>query len=220
MPDANPKRILFADDHPLVLSGLKSAIMQTADLEWLGAVHTCVALKSRLQKEPVPDLALIDIWLADGIVFTVLHDLFRQNLLPAFAILTGSRDWSHLNQAQQAGAKGYILKEEKPEAIVDSIRRILKGELVFPAGTGSQSEQETLSPDLVKAYHSLSKREKQLLLYIARGYLNREIGEYLNISIRTVENHRARIAEKLGARSPVQLTTMAIQLRDLLENDS
>lgn len=211
--------LVFADDHPLVLSGLKNLIEQSPDLIWRAAVHTAEALRLELTAKSPPDLALIDIFLADGNALGVLEELAGQNRLPPFAILSSSRDWAHLNRAKKIGARGYILKDERPEAIVESIHRMLSGALVFPAGSES-GRGGTVPDNLAIAYHKLSRREKQTLLYVARGYMNREIAEHLGISVRTVENHRARTAEKLGARSGVHLSTLALQLRELLESES
>ena len=219
MSAKRPRTLIFADDHPLVLSGLKSLIDASEDLEWRAALHTGEALRSELVARSLPDLALVDIFLADGNVFGVLEELAGQDRLPPFAMLSGSRDWAHLKRAKRIGARGYLLKEERPESILDSIQRILAGELIFPPGA-QESSSARVSDELVKAYHRLTGREKQTLLYISRGYMNREIAEHLGISVRTVENHRARAAEKLGARSGMHLSTLALELRELLESDS
>lgn len=219
MRNRGPRTLVFADDHPLVLSGLRSLIDAREDLHWKAALHTGDALKTELTGPSPPDLAVIDIFLSDGNVFRIIEELAHQGRLPPFAILSASRDWTHLQRARTMGARGYLLKEERPETIVESIQRMLNGEYIFPPGV-EEPRGAGIPGELVGAYHKLTGREKQTLLYISRGYMNREIAEHLGISVRTVENHKARVAEKLGARSGIHLSTLALQLRGLLEGET
>jgi two-component system response regulator NreC len=203
--------VLIVDDHPVVVDGLRNAFAADEKITLEFARNTSEA-RRRLRKVPVPDLILIDIHLGPDSGFSLIEEWRDSGLDIPFAILTASRDWSYLQKARQYDARGYLLKTSEGSEIARDIHSILSGEEVYPT---FYEKQSSTSGDLVRAFHSLTDREKEVLQCIHAGLLNREIAERLQIGVRTVETHRAHAMEKLGARSSVQLSLILIQIQHL-----
>ncbi len=210
------KSILIVDDHPLVFGGLKNALAVHRDTELeLEHARTAAEAGRRLRKKPVPSLTLLDIHLGDGSGFSLLEELRAEGYEFPFAVLTASRDWNHLGRATQLGALGFLLKDAESEQIIANIGRILEGEPVFP---DSAPVNKKTPAELVRAFHTLTDREREVVKFIQAGLLNREVAERLGIGVRTVETHRSNACAKLGVHNAVQLSAVLLQLRPLLES--
>jgi DNA-binding NarL/FixJ family response regulator len=126
-------------------------------------------------------------------------------------ILTVHEDQGLLRAALQAGASGYVLKRAAESELVAAIRRVLRDEVyvdpsMVPAELGEPEPGDHRDAPVVEA---LTEREDEILTYIADGYTNRQIGDLLSISVRTVETHRASISSKFGLRSRADLVRYA-----------
>lgn len=210
------RKIFLVDDHPIVIAGLSAAIAATDDLSVEGSVSSPAGALRRLRQSPPPDLTLFDIRLGNQSVFELLQEALAEKPGLPFAMLTASRDWDDLRRAIEMGARGYLLKDELPLRLIESIRRILDGGSAFPETAPAAVAR--IPERLASGFHTLTDREREVLRYVAQGYQNKEIAHALNISVRTVETHRANISEKLGVNSAVQLASAAIELRDLLNS--
>lgn len=206
--------VFFVDDHPLVLAGLQAALKDISEIE-VEVARTLTAARERLRRRPAPHLTLLDITLGDENVFDLLEELRGTRQSFSFAMLSSSRDWNHLKRAMRYGALGFLPKDGEPAALVCDIRAMLAGEKRFP---NAELPPRSLSDDLLQAFHSLTRREKELLKHVKNGYLNREIAERMNVSIRTVESHRASAAEKLGVQGTLQLSAVVLELAALLDS--
>lgn len=204
------RRILIVDDHPLVLAGIRNALANRS-IE-VHSERTMQAARRLLGSEETFDLILLDIHLEDGLAFELAAELKKWNRDTLFAFLTSSRDWNHLTKARQLGGRGFLLKDAELDAIGDSIERILAGETVFP---GIESPH-SIPAETAAAVHSLTEKEREIMRYTAQGLLNREIAERMNIALRTVESHRAKAAEKLGAKGTIQLASILATIKPLL----
>lgn len=207
------RSLFFVDDHPLVLEGLKAALGTIPEIE-IEVARSLAGARERLRAMPRPHLTLLDIALGDGSVFELLEEFSPAQRDFPFAILTSSRDWNHLKKAMQYGALGFLSKDAEPAELVADIRSMLAGEKKFPH---ADLPPRALAPDLLKAFHTLTEREKELLKYVKKGYLNREIADLMKVSIRTVESHRATAAQKLGVQGTLQLSAVVIELGPLLD---
>ena len=206
-------RILLADDHTIVREGIRSLIDEEKDMMVVGEAddgHSAV----RMAVELKPDIVLMDIAmpLLNGLEAT------RQirNRLPdvRVLVLTMHDNEEYVRQILSIGAMGYILKDTAARTLLSAIRSIYKGEAVLsPAitrlvledylrGGGSQKKED---PD------ELSPRESEVLQLIAEGYTNKEIGEILCISIKTVQTHRSNLMMKLNLHNQGELIKYAIQ---------
>jgi DNA-binding NarL/FixJ family response regulator len=121
-------------------------------------------------------------------------------------VLTWHTEPSYASRAIAAGAHGYVNKSVAPQALLDAIRAVSRGEQVIPAGVeqmlGSGSEHPA---------SALTAREQQVMEMLSRGMTNREIAEHLQISIKTVDTHRGHVLKKLGLRNNSELTRFAVK---------
>lgn len=206
-------RIVLADDHVIFRQGMKRLIEETQEMKVVGEAKDAPELLARLD-ELNPDLAILDISMPDiGGIASTREIVKRYPHIPVL-ILTMHKNKEYLYHAISAGARGYLLKEDSDIELfsaIDTIRsggiyvtRLLTGEM---AGDISSILEGKRKPSLA----ILTIREKEILKLIAEGKLNKEIAALLNISIRTVENHRANIIRKLNINKTAELVKFAIQ---------
>jgi DNA-binding NarL/FixJ family response regulator len=207
----SPLRILMADDHPVVLAGLKALVSSDPRLRIVGEARdgtTALALARSLR----PDIVVLDISLPEitgAAVADVLH-----TELPAcrVLVLTVHEDRAYVRQLLEAGAAGYLLKRSAAEELIRAIHVVAEGGVYLdPAiagkavGRADKAPNGTVEPRNVE----LSDRETDVLRLVASGHSNKEIAGTLCISIKTVETYKARAMEKLGFRSRVDLVRYA-----------
>jgi two-component system, NarL family, response regulator NreC len=205
-------RILIADDHSVIRAGLRTILSAQPDLEIVGeAADGDEAL--RLANELRPDVLLTDVSMpgpAGGGITVTRH---LQETLPAIRvlILTVHEDESLLREAIRAGAAGYIVKRAAEAELVNAVRAACRGDLyVHPAMTRALFKELSTPPaSQPMPIESLTPREIDVLRLLARGYTNRQIGEALSLSMRTVEGHRSNLMSKLDLHSRVELTSFA-----------
>jgi DNA-binding NarL/FixJ family response regulator len=203
-------RILIADDHGVLRAGLRALLSSEADLEVVGeAVDGQETI--RLTREFKPDMVLLDISLPDQSGIEVTRSL--KELQPGIRvlILTVHEDEGLLHEAIQAGAAGYIIKRAVESELIDAIRAVSRGDIyVHPAMTRALFKDMTpIPPTKDSPIEAPTPREIDVLRYIAQGYTNRQTAEALNISVRTVESHRANLMSKLGLKSRVEVVRYA-----------
>lgn len=205
-----PIRILIADDHPVVRSGVRALLESDSRLEVVGeAVNGDEAM--RLAESLQPDLVLLDITMpnASGIAVTERLKAKYPNLV--VLILTMHEDEGLLHEALRAGAAGYVIKRAEDSEIIGAILATHRGDIfVHPAMTRAllhQPAQGEHRRGVVK--DALTPREVDVLRLLARGNTNRQIASLLGLSTRTVENHRANLMGKLGVASRVELMNYA-----------
>lgn len=205
-------RILLVDDHPILVEGLTTSINNQADLTVCGSAPSA---REALQavKNLNPDLAIVDISLEDSHGIDLMKDLaLRHPDLPVLVLSTHDESL-YAERALRAGAKGYIMKREPMQKLLDAIRQVAKGELYFsPATTarimGRFSSSRTGAPSL--PMDRLSDRELEILELVGQGRKTREVAEALHISIKTVQAHREHIKEKLELEDGLSLTRFAV----------
>jgi DNA-binding NarL/FixJ family response regulator len=161
-----------------------------------------------------PDLAIIDLSLPDGNGLDLIKRLIAR--FPDFLILISSMhdETMFAERALKAGAKGYINKQASGDDLIDAIKQILNGKIYFSPHVLEHFLQKNSSHDQLQEQHpiqKLSDRELEVFEYIGQGLGTGEIAKRLNLSIKTVESHRANIKRKLGLASAGELTRRAIQ---------
>lgn len=203
-------RLLVADDHTLLLEGIR--LMLEPEFDLVGRVEDGQALLTAAEKLK-PDVILIDISMPvlNGI------DAARQlrKIVPSSKLifLTMHGDSDYVTEAFRAGASGYLLKRSAASELITAIREVLKGHhYVSPLVTrnalelligGSKSES--------KFADGLTPRQRQVLQLVAEGRTRKEIAEALNISVKTVEFHKATLARELNLRTSADFTMYAIE---------
>ncbi|HYG58685.1 MAG TPA: response regulator transcription factor [Symbiobacteriaceae bacterium] len=212
-----PIRIALVDDHSVLRQGLRLLLETQPDLAVVGEAEDAeegLALVRQVQ----PDLLLLDLSLPGMSGLELLKLVLAQAPALKVIVLTMHDDAEFVRSALMAGAFGYMLKRAVGNELLEAIRKVAAGETyVYPSlaakliGTGPPPAPEQTGT-------RLSARETEVLQLIAQGYTQGEIAERLCVSVKTVETHRARIAEKLGLRTRVQLVRYALE-KNLVQKD-
>jgi len=203
-------RVLIADDHAIVRTGLRTLLKTEPTMELVGEATGGYEAIDLVEKTR-PDVLVLDLSMPDldGIAVT-------KRIKPLFPdlqilILTIHADEGLLREAMKAGASGYVLKRAAEAELISAIHVILRGDVYVDPSMVRTLLGETLKPAVTRASSAerLTPREIEVLKCIAEGYTNRQIGVELGISVRTVEGHRANVLAKLGLKSRVELVRYA-----------
>jgi two-component system response regulator NreC len=216
-------RILLADDHAVLRAGLKALLATQPDLDPVGETGVGGEVV-RLAESLRPEVLLLDVTMPGNERLAVLRAVREHAPSVCVLLLTMHEDAALLREALRLGASGYVLKKAAEAELLTAIRAVARGEAyVDPAMTrvmiegylgidGSQRAE-------VAQADGLTAREVEVLKLTAEGYTNKEIAEKLVISVKTVETHKAHIAEKLGVKSRVEWLRYARE-KGLLSADS
>ena len=208
-------RLLIADDHGVVRSGLKLLLDKQPDMDVVAeAADGSEAVASALRTRP--DLCVLDVSMPKLTGLQAAREIRAQDPHIAVLMLSMHDDERYLFEALKAGAGGYVLKTEADTALVDAVRAVLRGEPFLTNAAEERLIREWVSDRSSGPSEPLSPREQEVLKLIAEAHTNREIGEVLHLSEKTVESHRGNLLRKLGMRDRVQLVRYAIR-RGLIE---
>jgi DNA-binding NarL/FixJ family response regulator len=205
-------RVFLADDHAVVREGLKALINSQSDMDVVAEAGDGRTARERLQKCQA-DIAVIDLSMPEmnGVQLTEwLAQAFPNIKVVA---LTVHQDTGYLKRLIQAGAKGYVVKRAAAEELIRALRKVWGGETyVDPTLGGRLVERERHVTTNVSGAvdRALTDREVEVARLIAQGYSNKEVASRLRISVKTVETHKARVLEKLGIQSRVELVQYAM----------
>ena len=206
-------RILLADDHKIVRDGLRLLIDAQPDMRVVGeAADGREAL--RQARELKPDIVIMDLSMphVNGLQATAS---LRTELPEVKVIaLTAHEDESYLSQLCKAGAAGFVLKRSAGDELLRAISAVAKGGLHFEPALASKALARQIAgaaAGRTPRTCSLSDRERDVLVRIAWGFSNKEIAGELELSVKTVETYKVRIADKLGLRSRTEIVQFALQ---------
>jgi two-component system response regulator NreC len=213
-------RILLADDHRLVRSGLRRLLETQPDLEVVGEAgdgEETVTEALRLR----PDVILMDVAMPKGGGLEATRRIAEAGLPARVLVLTAHAEEQYLLPVIRAGGAGYLLKSAADEELLDAIRAIHRGEAYLPGPAAAMLLRDYLrrTGDGAHGLADLSPREREVVRLTAEGYDARDIGERLYLSAKTVETYRRRAMEKLGLQSRAELVRYALQ-HGLLGPDS
>lgn len=207
-------RILIADDHGIVRSGLRVLLEAQEDLEVIAEAADGVEARDMAIRER-PDLAILDVKMPRLTGLQATHEIREQAPEVAVLILSMHDDERYLFEALKAGASGYVLKRQADADLIEAIRAVERGEPFL-----TPEAQRALIKDVLaregERPEELTAREEEVVKLVAEAHTNREIAAILHLSEKTVENHRARAMKKLGLRDRVELVRYAIR-RGLVE---
>lgn len=195
--------VVLVDDHAVVRGALKALLDGQPDLEVVGEAGDVASARAAVA-ETRPRVLVLDVNLPDGLAVDALPELRREAPGTAVVLLTMERDLTLARRALDAGAGGYLFKDSAHLELIEAVRAAAAGERHLAAAVvaGLETDDEKQSV--------LSPRETEVLKLMALGHTNREIGEQLSLSVRTVETHRAHIQQKLGLNSRPELTRYAL----------
>ncbi|MFN0155968.1 MAG: response regulator [Gaiella sp.] len=210
-------RVLIADDHPVVRSGVKSLLDAEDDIEVVAEAGD--ATRAVFESiETKPDVIVLDLTMP-GVEGMSLVEKLRQTV-PASRIVVLSMHDSprHVRDAHAAGASGYVPKEAADADLVTAVRQVARGEQYVHPTLGAKLAFDQAEEQRKAALDPLSAREREVLGLLARGFTNQEVAKKLFISVRTAETHRAHIMRKLRLSTRAELVRYALD-NGLLESE-
>lgn len=203
--------VVIADDHPMFRAGLKNVLFTDPSIEIIGEASTGEAVVTEcLQKNP--DLVIIDINMPilDGIEAT--KRIKSANPDAKIIILTMYSDEAYLREGLEAGASGYVLKKAVDTELISAIHSVFQGEkYIYPTLVPNLFQKKNIQDQQEGDLNSLSKRETEVLKYIALGYTHQEIADTIFVSVKTVDTYKSRIMEKLNVSKRSELVRLALK---------
>jgi len=205
-------RILIAEDHQTVREGIKLLVAAQPDMEVIGEAgdgEEAIELTKKLQ----PELLLMDVSMPRMNGLKATKKL--RSIQPDLRILTLTRhtDDGYLRQLIAAGANGYVLKQSAPEQLITAIRSVAHGEAFLDPSLTQRvlgGYAGGMTPLRGERSGDLSSREEEVLKMIAQGYSNKEVAARLDLSVKTIEAHKANGMQKLGFASRIELVRFAV----------
>jgi DNA-binding NarL/FixJ family response regulator len=207
-------RVLIADDHGIVRSGLRMLLEQQRDIEVIAEASDGAAARDLAIRER-PDLAILDVKMPKLTGLQATREIREQAPDVSVLILSMYDDERYLFEALKAGASGYVLKAQADVDLIGAVRAVERGEPFLTPAAQRALIQDVLGEG-TRGSDELSPREQEVVKLVAEAHTNREIAEILHLSEKTVENHRSNAMRKLGMRDRVELVRYAIR-RGLIE---
>jgi DNA-binding NarL/FixJ family response regulator len=212
MPDTNSIRVYLIDDHPVLREGFAKALEAEPGMTVVGQAGTAAEALRDVQTIK-PDVMLVDLNIPDRDGIELLAALRVQVPSAKLLVLSCYDDEFRVAEALRAGAQGYLVKTSELAEVIDGIRRIASGGAPLSqriAGAVVRAMRKP-APEGTGGLDALTPRERQVLRLLAAGISTRETAQRLTISPKTVETHRVRIYAKLGCKSAVELTRIAVR---------
>ncbi len=205
-------RVLLVDDHPIVREGLSRVIDRELDLMVCGtATNSREALSA--VAETKPDLAVVDVSLDGSHGIDLVRDLKSRHPGLHVIMLSMHDETLYAERALRAGAKGYVMKREPPQQLLQAMRKVLNGGLCFSEAITSTMLERVSRGQLRQAplpMDRLSNRELEILERSGQGRTTRQIADELHVSMKTVQAHREHLKEKLQLADATSLTRYAV----------
>ncbi|MDX2177730.1 MAG: response regulator transcription factor [Candidatus Sumerlaeia bacterium] len=217
MTKADTLRVLIADDHAIVRQGLKRLLESEEGIEVVGEApdgRTAVAMAVELQ----PTVVVMDVSMPGLNGLEATRQMLKKAPKTRVLILSMHKNEAYVLQALRNGASGYLLKDSGAEEIANALRALARGESYL-----SPSISRVIIDDYLRLntdgegskrplYESLTAREREIFQLLAEGMKNHEVADKLNVSVKTVETHRAHIMEKLALGNVAELVKYAIEI--------
>lgn len=201
---SNPITVVIADDHPVVREGLAAILKSQSDIKVV-AEATNGEDTLEMCNQHLPDVLLLDLRMPRKDGLQVMTELAARTVFgPRVIVMTTHDSEDDIRRSLKTGAKGYIVKDIAPQQIRDSVRRVAAGESILSSDIVAKLAESIARPQL-------SKRERQVLQYLANGRSNKEIAQILYISEHTAKSHVRSIMTKLNADSRTEVIAIAIK---------
>jgi DNA-binding NarL/FixJ family response regulator len=200
-------RVLIADDHPVVRQGLRTFLGVQDDIDVVGEAADGAEVVAQAEAL-TPDVILLDLKMPGVDGLAALEELRGRGVEARVLVLTSASERARVVPVVRAGAAGYLYKDVDPQALVQAIRAVHDGHVLFAA----EAADAMLSPERgEKGATALTAREREVLVQIALGRSNREIARSLVVSEKTVKTHVSNILMKLGLQDRTQAALYAVR---------
>jgi two-component system response regulator NreC len=203
-----PIRIILADDHVLVRQGLKSLLEREKFQVMAEASDGQDAV--RLIESHHPDIAILDISMPTLNGIDAARGLSRSSPKTRVILLTQHEEEQYIHEALEAGVKGYVLKNQVANDLIQAIRQVCRGEFYLSPGI-SRAVMEAYRNKSERPADPLTVRERQVLQLIAEGKSTKDTASVLGISVKTAESHRMRLMQKLNIHETASLVRYAVR---------
>ncbi len=207
-------RIVLADDHSVMRSGLRALLQQNPDMQVVGEANDgreALSLAETLK----PDVAVLDITMPNLNGIEAARQMVSKQPDVAIIMLSMHSDEGYVLRALRAGVRGYLLKEAAEIDLLHAIRAVTQGKSFFsPAVSRMLAEdyiRQLQEKEVVDSYDLLTSREREILQLIAEGNSNKDMANRLSLSLHTVETHRGNILQKLNLHSIPDLILYAVR---------
>ncbi|MHB1661341.1 MAG: response regulator [bacterium] len=210
--------ILIADDHPILISGLKSLLSSQSDIDIAGEA-TSLDMLSELMEKHKPDILLLDISFTDKSSLDYIAEVKSKSAETKILILTMHEELSFLQEALNKGACGFLIKRSIYEDLIYAVKSVIKGgTYIHPlmaeklsSGIYKNMNLHNKSNEEI-LWQSLSNREQEVLVGVAKGFSNKEIGTQYDLSEKTVATYRLRGLAKLKISNKTDLLNLCLKL--------
>ncbi|MFH0768892.1 MAG: response regulator transcription factor [Chloroflexota bacterium] len=207
-------RVFLADDHRILRDGIRSILEKLPDIDMVGEADDGKKAVAQI-KQLVPDVVLMDITMPELNGLEATKRIKQEFPQVKVLILTMHETDQYLSEMLSAGASGYIVKSADSGELISAIREVHQGDVHLYPSIARMLVQDYLQKVTAgtekESYNGLTPREREVLRYIAEGKQNKEIGKILSISIRTVQAHRTKLMDKIGAHDRTELVKYAIR---------
>jgi DNA-binding NarL/FixJ family response regulator len=208
-------RILVADDHGIVRTGIRLLLERQSDLEVVAEAADGVAAVQQTLAT-APDLCILDVAMPLLTGLQAAREIKAQRPVTHVLMLSMHDDERYLFEALKAGASGYVLKSEADQDLVAAVRAIFRGEPFLTNAAERSLVRQWMEEGSTGPREPLTPREEEVVKLIAEAHTNAQIAAVLHLSEKTVESHRGNVLRKLGMRDRVELVRYAIR-RGLVE---
>jgi two-component system, NarL family, response regulator NreC len=209
-----PWRILIAEDHKILREGLKALFSVYPEMEVVGEAEDGRAAV-KCAEACTPDLVLMDLSMPKTTGLDAIREIKKNYPAIKILVLTVHESDEYIQKALHAGADGYVLKDSDRVELLSAIKYVMEGKRYLSPGVSDKViEGYLLGNDNLKtktSWDSLTHREREILKLVAEGYKNQKIADYLCISLKTVQKHRANLMEKLNIHHTAGLTALALE---------
>lgn len=214
------KRICIAEDHTILRAGLRALLASNPDVEIVAEAADGLELLSAVQKHH-PDLVLLDLSMPKLHGLEAIQEIKQRHPQTKILVLTMHDTEEYVLAALQRGAEGYVLKDNTEAELMLALNAVLAGKTFLSPEISGKIVSSYLKKEQgatpTSHWETLTHREREILKLIAEGYKNREIADYLHMSVKTVETHRMHLMKKLGLHSAAALTSYASEKGLLLK---
>jgi DNA-binding NarL/FixJ family response regulator len=205
-----PIRVILADDHELVLDGLRSLIEAEDDIEVVATATTGEQVIEMVRRHR-PDVVVLDLEMRGMTGIATLRQIRTEQLTVRVLVLTAYSDGASMRASLEAGADGYALKTEPPRQTLASIRQVFRGQLVFPLAAKRWLLGNSAPPDPIQ----LTEREREVLALAAEGHTNAQIASKLHVSENTIKFHLQKLFLKMGVSNRTEAAARYLRERGI-----